>query len=275
MRRTAAIGTIATIALSAFCGNAVAVTFSGRCSNVTASMSLTEADDAGSLFLVVRSTRCDIRHSRLVVYLPNGQRHEMRLGTVHSGTGRSWRLSFGDTIRDAAVQLRDETGRGPDVVVGSIPLPATSTGTTSESLTIVVAGLGLIGTIAGVWLTAWFASQREKRDQALAWNEQIFQKYEPAYRHFLGTWDGSANSALLKQAFDRLKREAIVPLPLTLEANRVHDVLAQTGGSSDAGKNQARKLYESFNHLLTDPLGFLAAGSRAGIRQRYFARSRR
>jgi hypothetical protein len=210
------------------------------------------------MLLAVHNRGCNIRRGWLVAYLPDDQRHSMPLGTLRPATGRSWKLGFAGEVRDAGVQLRAETGRGPDAVAGAVPLPAPARKAAPGLTTAAVAALGLIGTLAGVWLTAGFASRRERRGQAFTWNEQVFEKYEPAYRSFLSTWAGSSNPAMLKQAFDRLSREAIVPVSLVAEVDRVHGLLVAQE-ASNAAQSEARKLYERFRKVLTDPLGFAEA----------------
>jgi len=133
-------------------------------------------------------------------------------------------------------------------------------GISAGIVTAMVGVLGVFGTLLGVWLTDWLGQGRERRAQQLAWNKQLFEKYEPAYRKFLASWGGSEDPRLLKQAFDRLLSEAIVPGHLIDDVDATLRSIAP-GGDPGVRSRAAHDLYVSFRALIVDPLGFVAQDS--------------
>ena len=109
---------------------------------------------------------------------------------------------------------------------------------------VLVAGVGVIGTLGGVGLGELLASLREKRRRRREHGRSLAQRYDAQYRSFLQSWSGAPSAEILRTAFATLRREAFVPDDLTVSVERV---LAILDSSADAPKQReaSQSLYQA------------------------------
>jgi hypothetical protein len=127
------------------------------------------------------------------------------------------------------------------------------------SSTVLVAGLGVMGTLLAGAFTERLTRRREAKSQAHAWNALLFQRYEAAYRAFLATWAGGTNIDVLRTAFARLHRDAFVPPRLQTAYEATVKKMADAPSPAEA-QEAATELQNTFATVVGDPAGFTTRG---------------
>jgi hypothetical protein len=114
--------------------------------------------------------------------------------------------------------------------------------------------IAFVATLAGASLAEWSSRSRERRVQKLEWNRRLFDKYADAYRDFLATWGGAANTVMLETSFAELRSKALVPGSVVKEYEKT---VAGLQGHGPERETYAVRLKELIEEMLNDPLGLI------------------
>lgn len=225
-----------------------------QCATLNADLAEPTTEDGARVLVVLRARRCRLEQVRIRISKPNGDFDRIARGVLRRGDVITWTRSL-DGRESAYVEVRYAArGRSAGFLAPlNRRLPSEADAVNS---TVVVAGLGLLGTLAAVWLAETFAVRRDRRQRRQEWNRMLLDRYEPAYRSFLATWGGAASADLLVQRFEVLRREAHVPASLRA---MYESTLAELRGAGTEGARQAAagNLQRAVDALLAEPEKFL------------------
>ncbi len=210
-------------------------------------------DSPNRVLIAVSATNCSVDAARLSIRLSDGASETIKVISLPKGTGRIWRFHSNGGSYDTLIQgTVHSANRGS---VAQLVLPAPRPTHSSEwTSTVIVAALGLLGTLGATWAVERSTHRRERRSQALAWNAVLFDRYEPSYRTFLSTWSGSSDARLLRAAFADLRRQVVVP-PSVEKAVRETVTVLEGQTSPTSKEHAAKSLYRRMAEALRDPAG--------------------
>jgi len=120
-------------------------------------------------------------------------------------------------------------------------------------LEIVVPGIvgGLLA-LAGVLITAIWASKRESARTRFEWGKVLFERYEQHYREFIRSAEGTQNASQVRQYRERLYASAHVPASLREKVDHTLRVLEGTANTEQ--KNRAHHdLLREFEEFMQMP----------------------
>jgi hypothetical protein len=167
-----------------------------------------------------------------------------------------WVVKLAKGTADPAIHgsLRSDRRSAPVALVVRIPNEPV------EELwnpTVLVAALGLAGTLGAVALVELYTRRRDRRTQRLAWNTKLFDAYEKAFREFLATWSGSTTTATLEAAFAKLQRDAVIPRRI-VDTYETVLVTLRSSAEEQSKKDAAASLRREIDRSLRDPVGLAA-----------------
>ncbi|WP_286253821.1 hypothetical protein [Streptomyces graminofaciens] len=116
------------------------------------------------------------------------------------------------------------------------------------------ATLALIGVFIGAVLGHAFASRRESARGYFEWSKMLYERHHEAYIRFLGNWEGSPNSKILRDNFERLKSQGAIPVNILALYREVQSKLDDSSVSQEEKQKAADRLYAQVSNILSDPI---------------------
>lgn len=109
----------------------------------------------------------------------------------------------------------------------------------------------IIGILIGALLTHYLLRRRERIRSRFEWKKLIFEKYEKDYREFLAEWNGDQSYILLKEKFNRLRTNAIIPSSILKAYNKTYAIL--TDDRSEEKESVCKKLMDQISDYIHNP----------------------
>lgn len=208
-----------------------------------------EVEKGGALFANIVAERCALRRITLTVWLPDRTSRAMALPVIPPNSSYGVRVPAPRGEAQPAAELTFHVGRTVHTLQAVVPPVAEPQATINP--TVIVAGLGVFGTLAALLTSEGFALRRERRAAASARSALMFEKYEGAFRNFLAAWPGTPNPGTLETAFQRLQSSAILPPKLLDRYAETRAALSESDPSRR--KSAAKAFYSEVAAMLMDP----------------------
>jgi hypothetical protein len=187
------------------------------------------------ILLITVVAKCKLSGLSVTAYGDGGSRSVPEVPVLAQGESRSWRLAMPKGNGDVSVVAAATDALGRRHALQTAVLRSRASGGDANG-TLIVAGLGLLSTLAAIGIGERFSRMRERRGQSLAWQTGLFERYEAAYRRFLSTWGGVANADMLRTTFAQLQSEALVPRDLVAKYRDTLVRLANTDDPAERGR---------------------------------------